>query len=67
MNEKFNETSLDTLCGALCEIMGIEPPEHATNVNETMVEYASKIFEGGKADRVLIDTFADEINTTLMR
>lgn len=54
MNDRFNDTSLDTLCGALCEVMGIEPPEHATKVNEAIVEYAKRVFEGDKADRVLM-------------
>ena len=53
MNEQFNETSLDTLCGSLCEIMGIEPPEHAKKVNETIVEYAAKIFEGEKCADII--------------
>ena len=54
MEEKFNETSLDTISGALCEIMGIEPPCHAKTVNKDMVEYADKVFDGEKADRVLM-------------
>lgn len=54
MSEIKNETSLDTLCGSLCEIMGIAPPEHAVSINEKLVEYANGAFEGEKADRVIM-------------
>ena len=54
MNEKINETSLDTVCAALCEIMGIVPPEHAAPANKTLVEYANGVFGGEKADRIFM-------------
>ena len=54
MKEKMNETSLDTLSGAFCKIMGIDPPEHATKVNEELVRYAESVFGAEKADKVLI-------------
>ena len=54
MSEKFNETSLDTIAGALCEMMGIESPEGAAAGNEEMLSYANEVFGGEKADRILM-------------
>lgn len=54
MHDTINPVSLDTLCGALCEIMGIEPPCHAGKADTRVTEYASKVFGGEKADRVLM-------------
>lgn len=49
-----NKTSLDTLCGALCYAMGVEPPKMSASKNEELCEYIDKVFEGKKADRVFM-------------
>ena len=49
-----NETSLDTLCGALAYIMGIEAPEKAAAPEKTLCEYADQAFGGKKADRIFL-------------
>ncbi|MBP3337630.1 MAG: alkaline phosphatase family protein [Clostridia bacterium] len=54
MNDKLNETSLDTITGALCEIMGIEPPNGAKEGNEALISYAKNVFGGEKADRIFM-------------
>lgn len=54
MEEKYNEQSLDTLCAALCEVIGIEPPEHAAAPSEELIDYALKKFDGRKADRIFM-------------
>lgn len=50
----FNPVSLDTVCGALCYAMGIEPPEHAAAPNELMVSYIDEKLGGKKADRIFM-------------
>ena len=54
MNTSINETSLDTLCAALAEIIGIEPPKCAAPANETLVKYAEEKLSGEKADRIFM-------------
>jgi len=54
MNEKINETSLDTLCAALAEIIGVEPPKQAAKANEALVNYANEKLGGEKADRIFM-------------
>ena len=54
MSEKINETSLDTITGALCGVMGIEPPEGAEKGNEILINYAKEAFGGEKADRIFM-------------
>ena len=54
MSENFNETSLDTIAGALCEMMGIESPKGAAKGNKEMLSYANEVFGGEKADRILM-------------
>ena len=49
-----NKTSLDTLCGALCEIMGVRAPEKSAPPNNTLVESANEMFGGEKADRIFM-------------
>lgn len=49
-----NNTSLDTLCGALCEIMGVSSPENAAQPNKMLVDYARGAFGGEKADRIFM-------------
>ena len=53
-NMKSNSNSLDTVCGALAYAMGIEPPRAAAPKNWELSNYIDKIFDGGKADRVVI-------------
>ena len=54
MNTQLNETSLDTLCGALAYAMDIETPAHAAAANETLCRYIDEAFEGKKADRIFM-------------
>ena len=51
----LNETSLDTLCGALAYAMGIEPPAHAAPANKQLVEYIDQKL-GGKRQTVSLCT-----------
>ena len=51
---ELNKTSLDTLCAALCEVMGIEPPKEAAAANQDLVAYAKEAFGGKKADRIFM-------------
>lgn len=50
----INKDSLDTLCAALAYAMGIEPPSLAAPQNEELADYIDKIFDGQKADRVVM-------------
>jgi predicted AlkP superfamily pyrophosphatase or phosphodiesterase len=50
----YNENSLDTLCGALAYAMGIEPPALAAEKNAALSEFIDRVFDGGKADRVVM-------------
>ena len=54
MDTQLNETSLDTLCGALAYAMGIAAPEHAAPANETLCAYIDEAFGGEKADRIFM-------------
>ena len=49
-----NNTSLDTICGALAYAMGIEPPKHAAAPNTDLVDYTDEKLEGRKADRIFM-------------
>ncbi len=51
---KVNENSLDTLCAALCEVMGVTPPETAAPACEELVDYVREAFGGKKADRIFM-------------
>ncbi len=51
---KLNKPSLDTICGALAYAMGIEPPEYAAEKNSELANYIDRIFQGEKADRVVM-------------
>ena len=46
--------SLDTICGALCYAMGIDPPAQAAPANQTLCDYVDKVLGGKKADRILM-------------
>ena len=48
----INEKSLDTLCAALADAMGITPPEHAAKADERLCDYVAEKFGGEKADRI---------------
>lgn len=50
----INEVSLDTLCGALCYALGIEPPAEAAPANEALVAYVDEKLGGKKADRIVM-------------
>lgn len=54
MNNKINETSLDTLCAALAKIIGIEPPANAAPANEALMSYAQEKLGEEKADRIFM-------------
>lgn len=51
---ELNNTSLDTLCAALCYAMGIEPPAHAAAPNAELCAYVDQAFGGKKADRIFM-------------
>ncbi len=50
----YNENSLDTVCGALCYAIGIEPPTTAEKANTEMCEFTDSALNGKKADRLFI-------------
>jgi len=51
---KKNVNSLDTVCGALAYAMGIAPPKHAAPANYELTNYIDKVFDGQKADRIVM-------------
>lgn len=54
MEQKQNETSLESLAAALAYAMGIEAPRYAAAANEDLTAYIDRCLEGKKADRVFI-------------
>ena len=50
----YNEKSLDTLCAALADIMGVDRPACANEPNEILVNYANEKFEGRTPDRLFM-------------
>ena len=54
MEDIYNPNSLDTLCAALAESIGIEPPAQAAKANPDLLEFVNKSFEGEKADRIIM-------------
>ena len=50
----INETSLDRLCAALAEAMGITPPENANAADTRLTEYVNEKFSGESADRIFM-------------
>ena len=50
----LNPTSLDTVCGALCYAMGINPPAEAAEKNKAFADYIDEKFAGFKADRIFM-------------
>ena len=51
---RVNDRSLDTLCGALAEVMGIEKPALSAEPCEKLTEYVANKLDGRKADRVFL-------------
>ena len=51
---ELNKTSLDTVCGALCYAMGIEPPANAAEKNTDFATYIDEKFGTNKADRIFM-------------
>ena len=54
MHPEYNETSLDTVCAALCYAMDVEPPAHAAPANETLKKFIDQAFGGEKCDRIFM-------------
>jgi hypothetical protein len=54
MCDTINKTPLDTIAGALCEMMGVDSPAGAAAGNSEMLSYANRVFNGEKADRILM-------------
>ncbi len=50
----MNTYSLDTLCAALAQTMGIEEPNNSANANERLVKYVREKLGTNKADRVFM-------------
>ena len=50
----LNTVSLDTVCAALADAMGIAPPACAAPANEELTEYVRRAFGEKKADRILM-------------
>ena len=51
---QINKNSLDTICATLAYAMGVEPPEQAAQKNFELANYIDKVFDGEKADRVIM-------------
>ncbi|MBE6602060.1 MAG: helix-turn-helix domain-containing protein [Ruminococcaceae bacterium] len=51
---KINADSLDTVCAALAYAMGVTPPNCAAGANRELCNYVDKVFDGQKADRVVM-------------
>ncbi len=49
-----NNTSLDTLCGALCYALGINSPKFSADANEQLKEYIDNTLSGEKCDRIFM-------------
>ena len=50
----YHTTSLDTICAALADSMGISVPEHAAEANEVLTAYVKEKLGDNKADRVFM-------------
>ena len=53
-NTALNKNSLDTICAAIAYAMGIEAPKQAAAANYELTNYIDKVFDGKKADRVVM-------------
>ena len=54
MSNTISRASLDTIAGALCEMMGVDSPAGAAAGNSEMLSYANRVFNGEKANRILM-------------
>lgn len=54
ITKMLNQNSLDTLCASLAYAMGVEAPKQAAAANPDLTAYIDKIFNGEKADRVVM-------------
>ena len=52
--KKYNSDSLDTICATLAYAIGVETPKCAASKNEELANYIDKVFDGEKADRVVM-------------
>ena len=52
--QTYNSASIDTICGALAYALGIKPPKLAAEKNFELSNYIDKVFDGEKADRVVM-------------
>lgn len=50
----MNANSIDTVCAALCYAAGVKPPKFASEKNYELANYIDKVFDGEKADRILM-------------
>lgn len=51
---EFNPDSLDTICSALADAMGIDAPVMAADANPKITRYVNDSFGGEKADRIFM-------------
>lgn len=54
INMTVNETSLDTLCSALCYAMGVDAPKESAPMNKILAAFADEKFGDKKADRIFM-------------
>lgn len=54
MDMELNQTSLDTVCAALCYAMGIPAPAQAAAPNASLCAFVDEKLAGQKADRVVM-------------
>ncbi len=54
MKKEINQLSLDALCASLAYTMGIEKPAMAADACAEITQYADKVFDGEKADKVFM-------------
>lgn len=52
--DRYNPTSLDTICGSLCYAMGAEPPKQAAPKCDELCALIDEKLQGRKADRMFI-------------
>ena len=52
--QQKNADSLDTICAALAYAIGVDAPEFAAEKNHELANYIDKVFDGEKADRVVM-------------
>ena len=52
--KKENTNSIDGICAAIAYAMGIEAPKYAAPKNYELGNYIDKVFDGKKADRVVM-------------